>query len=197
MASGTRRRQNAAAASPPPGSGTLSDAGDNTIPGGDDSTPEGGATINPNPAPAPVATISVEELRAIKQQIADLQAAAQQNLRCRRRSDSESDHEQAPKRSNLKGKAPDEYLGETHQKLDVFIRKCEQNFRIDGCTQDTTRVAYAGSYFRGTSQTQWEEYEHRPEHREPNVITWTEMKKELRRQLGEEHGDIDEMYDRW
>lgn len=132
----------------------------------------------------------------MQQRIVDLEAA-QQNTRHRRRSDSESDHERAPKRSNLKGKAPDEYWGETHPKLDAFIRQCEQNFRIDGCTRDETRVAYAGSYCRGTPQTQWEECELRPEHREPHVITRIEMKKELRQQLGEEHVYIDEMYDKW
>ena len=182
--------------SPPPGSATLSDAEDDTIPGGNDTTPEGGAAVNPSPAPAPVVPISVADFQAFQQRIADLEAA-QQNTRRRRRSDSESDNERAPKRLNLKGKAPNEYWGENHQKLDVFIRQCEQNFRIDGCTRDETRVAYAGSYCRGTPQTQWEEYERRPEHREPHVITWTEMKKELRRQLGEEHVYIDKMYDRW
>ena len=197
MASGTRRRQNASAVPPPPESATLSDVGDDTIPGGNDTTPEGGAAINPNPAPAPVATISVEDLRAIKQQIADLQAAAQQNPRRRRRSDSESDHEPAPKRSNLRGKAPVEYWGEDHPKLDAFIQQCEENFDIDGCTLDKTRVAYAASYCRGTPRTQWQEYKRRPEYGFPHVITWDDMKKELRRQLGEEHVYLNQMYEKW
>lgn len=191
MASATRqargRNPPAPAPAPPPTSSSRSEAGDSN-------TAENDAADNP--APNPVVTLSVADLQAIQQRIADLEAA-QQNSRRRRRSDSESDHERAPKRSNLKGKAPDEYWGETHQKLDAFIRQCEQNFRIDGCTRDETRVAYAGSYCRGTPQTQWEEYERRPEHREPHVITWIEIKKELRRQLGEEHVYIDEMYDRW
>ena len=140
--------------------------------------------------------MSVADLQAIQQTSADLEAA-QQNTRRRRRSDSESDHERAPKRSNHKGKDPDEYWGETHQKLDAFIRQCEQNFPIDACTRDKTRVAYTGSYCRETPQTQWEEYERGPKHREPHVITWTEMKKGLRRQLGKEHVNIGEMYDRW
>ena len=148
------------------------------------------------PGPNPAVTMSVADLQAIQQTSADLEAA-QQNTRRRRRSDSESDHERAPKRSNHKGKDPDEYWGETHQKLDAFIRQCEQNFPIDACTRDKTRVAYTGSYCRETPQTQWEEYERGPKHREPHVITWTEMKKELRRQLGKEHVYINEMDDRW
>lgn len=191
MAATRRRGRNAPTASPPAGSATLSDDGD-------DNSSEGGAANNPNPdsAPAPVVTISAADFQVIQQRIANLEAA-QQNPRRRRRSDSESDEERAPKRSHLKGKTPDEYWGENHQELDMFIRQCEQNFRIDKCTEDETRVAFAGSYCRGTPQTQWEEYEKRPEHREPHVITWDDMKKELRRQLGEEHVYIDEMYDKW
>ena len=76
MTSGICRHQNAPAVPPPPGSDTLSDAGDNTTLGSDNITPKDGEAINPNADPALVATISIEELRAIKQQIADLQAAA-------------------------------------------------------------------------------------------------------------------------
>ncbi len=57
-------------------------------------------------------------------------------------------------------------------------------------------MAYAGTYCRGTSQTRYEEYERRPENREPHVITWDAMKKELYRQL-EEQLYMDEMYNRW
>ncbi len=64
-----------------------------------------GAANNPNPA----VTISVADLQAIQQRIADLEEAAQRNPCRRRRSESEPDYERAPKRSNLKGKAPDEY----------------------------------------------------------------------------------------
>lgn len=108
-----------------------------------------------------------------------------------------SDHEPAPKRSNLRGKAPIEYWGEDHPKLDAFIQQCEENFDIDGCTLDKTRVAYAGSYCRGTPRTQWQEYKRRPEHRSPHIITWVDMKRELRRQLGEEHVYLNQMYEKW
>lgn len=141
--------------------------------------------------------MSVEDLRAIQHQIADLQAALQQNPRRCRRSDSESDHERAPKCSSLQNTVPDKNNRARMQEIDTLIRQYGQNFRIDGCTQDETRVAYRGSYCRGTFQTQWEEYERRPEHREPHGITWIEVKKEVRRQLGEEHVYIDEMCDRW
>lgn len=190
MATATRRRQNASAAPPPPGSAPPSNAGDDT-------TQEGDAPNNPNPAPAPAVVISAADLQAIRQEVAELREIVQQNPRRRRRSDSESDHERAPKRSNLKGRSPDEYWGENHPKLDAFIRQCEENFDIDGCTLDKTRVAYAGSYCRGTPATQWVEYKRRPEHHHPHVITWSDMKKELRRQLGEEHVYIDEMYDKF
>lgn len=86
------------------------------------------------------------------------------------------------------------YWGKNHQKLDAFIRQCEQNFCIDGYTRDKTRIAYAGSYCRGTPKTQWPEYKRRPERREPHVITWDHMKKELRRQLGEGPMYIEEMH---
>lgn len=182
MAATTRRGQNAPAAPPPPqpGSAPLSEAGDSNTSGDN-------ADNNPAPAPAPVVTISATDLLALQQRIAVLEAAAQQNPHRRRRSNSESDHERAPKRSNLEGNPPDVYWGENHQKLDAFIWQCEQNFCIDGCTRDEIRVAYAGSYCRGTPETQWDEYERRSKHRESHIITWDEMKKELRRQLGEEH----------
>ncbi len=105
-----------------------------------------------------------------------------------------SAHQNAP---ILKAKFQTNTVGKNHQKLDAIIRQCEQNFRINGCTRDKTRVAYAVFYCHGTPQTQWEEYERRPEHHHPNVITWDDMKKKLRRQLGEEHVYIDEMYDKW
>ena len=160
-----------------------------------DNAPENDAANAP--APAPVVTMSVQELKAIQQQIADLQVAVQQNPRRRRRSDSDADDGPAPKRSNLRGKAPMEYWGEDHPKLDAFIQQCEENFDIDGCTEDKTRVAYAGSYCRGTPRTQWQEYKRRPEHRPPHVITWVDMKRELRRQLGEEHVYLNQMYEKW
>ena len=43
----------------------------------------------------------------------------------------------------MKGEAPNECWGENHQKLGAFIRQCEQNFCIGGCTRDGTRVAYS------------------------------------------------------
>lgn len=146
--------------------------------------------------PAPVLTTSATDLQAMQQRIADLDAA-QQNPRRRRRSDSESDNERAPKRSNLRGKSPDKYWGENHQKLNAFIRQCELNFVIDECTREKTRIAYAGSYCRGTPQIQWEEYKRQLEHGEPHFITWDAMKKELRRQLGDEHVYFDKMYTKW
>ena len=146
--------------------------------------------------PAPVVTISATDLQAMQQRIADLEAA-QQNPRRRGRSDSESDNGRAPKRSNLRGKSPDEYWGENHVKLNAFIRQCELNFVIDGCTRDKTRIAYAGFYCRGTPQIQWEEYKRQLEHREPQAITWDAMKKELRRQLGEGPVYFDKMYNKW
>ena len=132
MASGTCQRQNTFAALLPPGSAILSNTGDNTIPGSVNAPPEGGTAVNLNLIPTLVVTISVTDFQAIQQRIADLEAA-QHNTCCRCRSDSESDHKRATKRSNLKRKAPDKYWGETHQKLDAFIRQCKQNFRIDGC----------------------------------------------------------------
>lgn len=144
-----------------------------------------------------VVTIKAADSIALQQRPADLEAAAQRNSRRRRQSDSDSDNGRAPKRTNLKGRAPDVYWGENHQKLHTFIRQCELNFRIDGCTRDKTRIAYAGFYCRGTPETQWAEYKQRPEHREPHVITWDDMKKELRRQLGEGQVYFDEMYGNW
>ena len=195
MASATRqargRNPPAPAPAPPPASpsirSSLSEAGDSNA-GEDDAAN--------TPAPNPVVTINVADLQAIQQRIADLEAA-QHNPRRRRRSESESDHEPAPKRTHLKGKSPEEYWGENHQKLDAFIRQCEKNFKIDGCTTDETRVAYASSFIRGTPEKEWDEYADREEHQEPHIITWTDMKKELRRQLGEEHVYVDQMYEKW
>ena len=59
-----------------------------------------------------------------------------------------------------------------------------------------TQDLIGNSYFCGTLQTQWEEYERRPEHRHPYVTSWDDMKKELLWQLGEEHLYIDDMYDK-
>lgn len=115
----------------------------------------------------------------------------------RRQSDSESDNERSPKRTNLKGMPPDVYWGKSHQKLLAFIRQCEKNFLIDRCTRDKDRIAYASSYCRGTARAQWADYKRLPEHREPHVITWDDMKKELRRQLGEGPLYIEEMHDKW
>lgn len=117
--------------------------------------------------------------------------------RRRRQSDSDSDNERSSKRSNLEGKPPDVYWGKSHQKLHAFIRQCEVNFCIDGCTRDKARIAYASSYCRGTARAQWADYKSRPEHREPHVITWEDMKKELSRQLGEGPLYIEEMHDKW
>ncbi len=63
------------------------------------------AANNPNPA----VIISVADLQAIQQRIADLEKAVQQNSLRRRRSKSESDYERALKHSNLKGKTFDKY----------------------------------------------------------------------------------------
>lgn len=115
----------------------------------------------------------------------------------RRQSDSESDNKRSPKRTNLKGMPPDVYWGKSHQKLLAFIRQCEKNFLIDRCTRDKDRIAYASSYCRGTARAQWADYKRLPEHREPHVITWDDMKKELRRQLGEGPLYIEEMHDKW
>ncbi len=54
------------------------------------------AANNPNPA----VTISVADLQAIKQRIADLEEASQRNPRRRRWSECEPDYERVPKRSN-------------------------------------------------------------------------------------------------
>ena len=194
MAGPTRRTRKTPL--PEPESAPLSELGDISSPrDAADNGPEDDPTDIP--APTPVVTISAENLRAIQQKIADLQAAIQENPRRRRRSDSESDYERQPKRSNLRGKAPIEYWGEDHPRLDSFIRQCEENFDIDGCTLDRTRIAFAGSYCRGTPAAQWQEYKRRPENRFPHVITWDDMKKELRRQLGEDHVYIDQMYEKW
>ena len=174
-----------------PESAPLSEIGSNT------GSVLGDNADNTGNALDPVITINATDFQALQQRIEELEAAAQQNSRRRRRSDSDSDNERPFKRSNLRGKAPEEYWGETHPKLDDFIRQCEENFEIDGCTQDKTRVAYAGSYCRGTPATQWQEYKRRPEHQNPHVITWADMKKELRRQLGEEHVYVDEMNNKW
>ncbi|MCJ1344812.1 hypothetical protein MMC31_003015 [Peltigera leucophlebia] len=178
-----RQRQKASAAPPPPGSAPPSNAGDDT-------TLEGRAANNPNSAPAPV-SITAAEFLATQQRISNLEAA-QQNPRRRRRSDSG----RAPKRSHLRGTTPDDYWGENHPKLDAFICRYEQNFCINSCDDKKTRVAYAGSFCRGTHKTQWQEYKHRPERREPHVITWDNM-WELRGQLGEGHVYIDKLYDKW
>ncbi len=89
------------------------------------------------------------------------------------------------------------YWGKSHQKLQSFIRQCERNFCIDRCNRDKARIAYASSYCRGTPRAEWADYKTRPEHREPHVITWDDMKKELRRQLGEGPLYIEEMHDKW
>ena len=181
MASATRqaRGRNQPAPAPahvsPSTRSSLSEAGDSNA-GEDD------AAAN-HPAPNPVVTINVADLQAIQQRIADLEAA-QHNPRRRRRSDSESDHERAPKRTHLKGKSPEEYWGENHQKLDAFIRQCEKNFKIDGCTTDETRVAYASSFIHGTPETQWDEYANREEHQEPHIIPWIDMKKRTSAAIG-------------
>ena len=108
IAIGICRHLNAHAVSPPLGSATLSDARDDTFIGNDNTNPEGGAAVNLNPAPTPIVTITIADLQAIQQKIADLEAA-QYNTYCRRQSNSESDYKRAPKRSNLKKKALDEY----------------------------------------------------------------------------------------
>ena len=51
--------------------------------------------------PYPVVTINIAHLQAIKQTIADLEEAAQRNLRCRRRSKSELVYKYLSKCSNL------------------------------------------------------------------------------------------------
>lgn len=160
---------------------------------GESNAPEDDVTTR---IPNPVFTIKTADSPAIMQPTADLKASTQRNRRRRRQSDSESDDERSPKRSNLEGRAPDVYWGKNHQKLDAFIQQCEQNFCIDGCTQDKIRIAYAGSYCRGTPRTQWAEYKRRLEHCEPHVVTWEHMKKELRRQLGEGPLYIEEMHDK-
>ena len=147
------------------------------------------------PAPNPVVTINIVDLQAIQQRIADLQAA-QHNLRRRRQSNSESDYERAPKRTHLKKKSLEEYWGENHQKLVAFICQYEKNFKIDGCTTDETRVAYASFFICGTSETQWDEYANREKHQESHIITWVDIKKELCRQLGEEYIYVNQMYDK-
>lgn len=152
--------------------------------------------VTNTPTPDPVVTIKPRDSLAILQPTADLKAPTQQNRRRRHQSDYGSDNERSTKRSNPECRAPDMYWGESHQKLDAFIQQCEQNFCIDGCTQDKTRIAYAGSYCRGTTRTRWAEYEGRLEHHEPHVITWDHMKKELRRQLGEGSLYIELMHDR-
>ena len=105
------------------------------------------------PAPAPIITISVQELKSIQQQIADLQIAIQQNSRHCHQSDFDADDGPAIKYSNLWSKAPIKYWGEDHLKLDAFIQKCEENSDIDGCTKDKTCIAYASSYYWGTPRT--------------------------------------------
>lgn len=60
---------------------------------------------NPNSA----ITISVTDLQVIQQRIADVEEAAHQNPCHRLRSESEPDYKRAPKRCNLKCKAPDKY----------------------------------------------------------------------------------------
>lgn len=86
MASATRQARGRNPLAPAPPSSTasspLSDAGDSNA-------SEDNATNGPAPAPTPVVTMSAEDLRVIQQQIADLQAAVEQNPRRRRRSDSE------------------------------------------------------------------------------------------------------------
>lgn len=140
--------------------------------------------------------MSVADLRAIQKQIADLQAVAQHNPRRLLRFDSESDHS-AHSSAQTVEVGPETSTGERiHPKLDAFIPQCEETLHIDGCAQDKTHVAYAGSYCHGKPETQWQEYKRRPEHRFPHVITWDDMKKEFRRQLGEEHVSLDQMYDK-
>ncbi len=141
--------------------------------------------------------MSVVDLQAIKKKIAGLKKAAQRNTCQSRWSESEPGYKRAQKRLNLKSKASDKYWGENYQKLDAFIQQGEQNFWIDGFIRDKTRVAYAGPYCRGTFQMQLGEDERRPDHCHLNVVSWDDMKKELRRQLVEENVYIDEMYDKW
>lgn len=105
------------------------------------------------PTSSPLITINAADLLAIRQEVADLQAIVQQNLYCHRQSESEFNHERAPKRSNFKGKALDKYQRETYQKLNTFIRQYEKNFQIDRCTQDKTCLAYVGFYISGTPES--------------------------------------------
>ena len=187
MAGPTRRTRKVPP--PAPSSSRLSEPEDSNSPDDNADDAPGDNAAN-NPAP-PIVTMRAEDLRAMQQQITDLQAAVQLNPRRRRRSDSESD------RSNLRGKAPIEYWGKDHPELDAFIQQCEENFDIDGCTLDKTRIAYAVSYCRGTPRTQWQEHKRRHNHRFPHDITWVDMKKELRRQLGEKHVYLNHLYEKW
>ncbi len=109
-----------------------------------------GAANYPNLA----VNITVADLQAIQRRIADLKEAVQRNSCFRWRSESEPDYERAPKRPNLKSKAPDEYWRENRQKLDVFICQWKNNFWINEYTQHKTRIAYLGSYCHGTRLTQ-------------------------------------------
>lgn len=65
MAIDTCQRQNATAASLLLGSANLFNAGDDTLPGGDNINPEGGIAVNLNLPPTSVVTIIVANLQAI------------------------------------------------------------------------------------------------------------------------------------
>ena len=74
MAIGICWRQSAPAASLSFGSTILSNARDNTLLGGNNTNLKGGAAINLNPAPTFVVTITIANLQAVQQKIADLEA---------------------------------------------------------------------------------------------------------------------------
>ena len=162
----------ASAPAPPPASSSihssLSEVEDSNVRKND-------AAAN-NPAPNPVVTINVADLQAIQQRIADLKAA-QHNPRCCRRSESKSDHKLAPKHMYFKGKSPEKYWGENHQKLDAFICQCKKNFKINGYTTDKTHVAYASSFICGILEKKWDKYADCKKHQEPHIVIWTHMKK--------------------
>lgn len=139
----------------------LSEAGD-SIAGDNDNT----NTFTPHPD----VTIYVTDLQAIQQRIEDL-GAAKRNSCCCRQFDSEFDHEHAAKRIHLKGKSPEDYWGESNQKLDAFICQCEINFKIDGCTSDVNQVNYASFFICRTPEKEWDEFADRKEQQESYIIT--------------------------
>ena len=96
----------------------------------------------------------------------------------------------AERKRSLKAKVPEVYYGKSHMDCYHFCQQCENYFETDGATGNN-RTPFAASFLCGNISIRWTQYKWRHQGEELTLITWTEFKVFLRKNLRESKSFVD------